>query len=679
MGGNQKKNGSGNRGTKRGLDSTQAGGETSSKRSSSRSSAKRGRTQVSQGAISNNSNVVEMFNMPQTSSELVPSQVVENPEETVVEPDFNNNATFSEHGVARRNLKSGRVNMLGDEENLDHELVRVSVTHREAQEFATDAEDVDSENEHDNQVTGKFACLPISHMEKDSEHDNEIVFNFKGGTANVFNHDNHDLNSVVAVSDEQNLEAEVNRLSTNPAFSRYMQKLVSEEVNARMVNQSPAATATVSAAPATPSRARGQNPVKTPTVGMNVIKSPSDTTLYAPALRCAKRVNVDQNVSQQLDMNIHDGGRGVNNASNKFTVDNLSKFIEEIRMKTKPAVTGEEAIGPAGAVDEVGAYEEVVNQPDPVEVARSKASKHIIEAEQFKAAVNLPPGNLPQSIESNPNFNEDLKEDDDFFHLTCHVEPNLVSKIERGEFVELEKLLPRTRSSSNNGSGEAKTELIFREGRPVIVPHVDKSRCITGIRRWEQAFRVYAAIYSQANPQRSAEIWQYVFVINTAAASYLWSNVAEYDFAFRQMMSMNPRRSWSKTYNQMWNLCLTDHLPRNNFGHGNGGNAARNSFGSGNHVPAATVSGSNHNHNNHNNNSNKQHNHSNSAVKYCWRFNKGRCKFGASCKYINKCSYCESTVHGSSNCPRKAEVSAGGNVAAQVAPMAIPANPAGNN
>ena len=41
---------------------------------------------------------------------------------------------------------------------------------------------------------------------------------------------------------------------------------------------------------------------------------------------------------------------------------------------------------------------------------------------------------------------------DDFFHLTCHIEPNLIHKIEKGEFVELEKLLPKDRLG---GSGRS--------------------------------------------------------------------------------------------------------------------------------------------------------------------------------------------------------------------------------
>ena len=106
-------------------------------------------------------------------------------------------------------------------------------------------------------------------------------------------------------------------------------------------------------------------------------------------------------------------------------------------------------------------------------------------------------------------------------------------------------------------------QLVFRDGLPYFLNAADKDRCISGIRRWEQAFRVYAAIYCNANPTRSGEIWQYVYVINKAAASFNWLNVQEYDVIFRQMMAANPRRSWAKTYNQMWNICMTDPFTKN--------------------------------------------------------------------------------------------------------------------
>ena len=95
----------------------------------------------------------------------------------------------------------------------------------------------------------------------------------------------------------------------------------------------------------------------------------------------------------------------------------------------------------------------------------------------------------------------------------------------------------------------------------------DREHKITGIHRWDQAFRVYATIYCGANPSRSQEIWQYVSVINTAAASYSWENVSSYDYTFRHLMEFNPKRSWATTYNQMWNLSMRDPLPKNGHFH----------------------------------------------------------------------------------------------------------------
>ena len=50
------------------------------------------------------------------------------------------------------------------------------------------------------------------------------------------------------------------------------------------------------------------------------------------------------------------------------------------------------------------------------------------------------------------------------------------------------------------------------------------------------------------------EIWQYITVINTAASSYIWDNVYNYDITFQHLWLFNPSRSWAVTYNQMWNL-----------------------------------------------------------------------------------------------------------------------------
>ena len=137
-------------------------------------------------------------------------------------------------------------------------------------------------------------------------------------------------------------------------------------------------------------------------------------------------------------------------------------------------------------------------------------------------------------------------------------------------------------------------------------------------------------------------------MINTAASSYLWDNVYNYDKTFRHLMAFNPNRSWAVTYNQMWNLSMRDPLPRNTGSKNNQythyGNGA--GFGSGSKTQ------------NSNNNSKR------SKSDYCCNFNKGvPCKFGSKCKFIERCKYCDSLTHGVNTCFKlqKKTESGGGN------------------
>ena len=108
-------------------------------------------------------------------------------------------------------------------------------------------------------------------------------------------------------------------------------------------------------------------------------------------------------------------------------------------------------------------------------------------------------------------------DNDEFFHITCHMDGGTRNKIERGEFIDLEKLLTRDRFRSGRND-ENRLEFYNKDGYTYLVPANHDNR-ITNVRKWEQAFRVYAAIYSKANPHRAAEIWQYVYGINTVANS----------------------------------------------------------------------------------------------------------------------------------------------------------------
>ena len=277
-----------------------------------------------------------------------------------------------------------------------------------------------------------------------------------------------------------------------------------------------------------------------------------------------------------------------------------------------------------------------------LEEARNRTERAILEAEKFRANVDNPdPGiitfvnnkEMAQDTENILNIGAGVS-DDDFFHLTCHIDPTLIHKIEKGEFVELEKLLPKDKLGSKNDDN--RLEWVQRDGGTFLVPAQCDSK-ISSFRKWEQAFRAYATIYCGANLQRSKEIWQYITVINTATSAYLWDNVYNYDITFRHLMAFNPHRSWAVTYNQMWNLSMRDPLPK--------GFPQRHSNNFVPHHNSSSTGGT----------SNKQGlSYSTMSKKksdYCWNFNKGvSCKFGSKCKFIERCKYCDSPSHGVNAC-----------------------------
>ena len=321
-----------------------------------------------------------------------------------------------------------------------------------------------------------------------------------------------------------------------------------------------------------------------------------------------------------------------------------------------------------------------------LEEAQKKAEKVLVDAEKFKAMVEQPTGMtfkhnmggfgqndlLLEGLNGGVNTGGELPlpmpvqgqkssaginipdigggvSDDDFFHLTCHIEPSLIHKIEKGEFVELEKILPKERLGGKTDEG--RLEWVHWDGGTFLVP-AQRDNKIARFRRWEQAFRAYATIYCGANPHRSKEIWQYITVINTAASSYTWENVYSYDITFRHLMAFNPQRSWAVTYNQMWNLSMKDPIPKNS----KGGYVYQHSVGSG-YVSGQKGFGNN------THNSNPMQVRRNKSD-YCWNFNRGvPCRFGSKCKFIERCKYCDSPTHGVNACHKlqRKEGARGGN------------------
>ena len=132
-------------------------------------------------------------------------------------------------------------------------------------------------------------------------------------------------------------------------------------------------------------------------------------------------------------------------------------------------------------IGETSRLKSAVNVPG-FEEAQHRSEQAIIQAEKFKAAVDKPPGRnffASDSIEMDgqvgqpPIFiprvvGEGIS--DDFFHLTCHIDTTLKTKIEKGQFVDLDKLLPKDIWSEGGHSNGTKLEWVQSEGNTYLVP-----------------------------------------------------------------------------------------------------------------------------------------------------------------------------------------------------------------
>ena len=153
---------------------------------------------------------------------------------------------------------------------------------------------------------------------------------------------------------------------------------------------------------------------------MSKVKSPSDTTIYNLGL---KRLKEQKGKTGSL-------------------LHKVSDFVENIRMETESEMVGRgdmdnHAKGKLRASDATQPETSSTGKDD----AEHRAEDVVVQAEKFRANVSAPKGmlftnelnmNLPQKVAMN------YKNDDNFFHVTCHIEASLWEKIERGEFIELE-------------------------------------------------------------------------------------------------------------------------------------------------------------------------------------------------------------------------------------------------
>ena len=144
-------------------------------------------------------------------------------------------------------------------------------------------------------------------------------------------------------------------------------------------------------------------------------------------------------------------------------------------------------------------------------------------------------------------------------------------------------------------------EIVNRGGSTFFIPVADREfSSISDFNKWKQAFRIFSNVYSKSYPNRTTELIQYNHVIFTAAKTFVWDNVFQYDKEFHMHMSNLPNRSWSVILQQAWSIYLKDKIRYTD-----------NNFKSPNHSP--------------NNPGSSGNSGGKNKKDICKRFNRGKC------------------------------------------------------
>ena len=135
-----------------------------------------------------------------------------------------------------------------------------------------------------------------------------------------------------------------------------------------------------------------------------------------------------------------------------MVIDKISNFVESVRAESEGRRS--EAGGSGGIERNRPSEGAIPEEGEGLDFAREKARNAVLEAERFRAKV--------QSPGKDTNLVQPYRSDDEFFHLTCHIDEGMVKKIEAGSYVDLEKLLPKEKSCKL--SDETRLEWVHREG-----------------------------------------------------------------------------------------------------------------------------------------------------------------------------------------------------------------------
>ena len=139
-----------------------------------------------------------------------------------------------------------------------------------------------------------------------------------------------------------------------------------------------------------------------------------------------------------------------------------------------------------------------------------------------------------------------------------HVSISTREKIKRGEYIELNSLLPPTPGYQVEESLAKRIRLSEDDGQLVLSTTSGAAkRKLDNLAAWLEAWSIYCSILFVAQSDRASELIAYQLRIVQAARKYRWPAVLEYDMCFRQKAAYIPALQWDTVDTDLYTRCFT--------------------------------------------------------------------------------------------------------------------------
>ena len=248
-----------------------------------------------------------------------------------------------------------------------------------------------------------------------------------------------------------------------------------------------------------------------------------------------------------------------------------------------------------------------------------RSDQMIKDAEGVRSRMVSAPGRSSLEVGKNQiasNAVSTTSVDDNYMAVGGHIDSVLEEKIINFEYVDFSRLIPKDKITKVE---DHRFELVVRGGSTFFAPVSEhETTSIANFSCLKQAFRIYSNILTRVYHAKASELIQYNHTIYTAALSFVWDNVYQYDKEFRMHISKFPQRSWSVILQQAWSMCLKDRVKGPDDIRTGGGSSGK----------------------------------PNRGKEPCRRFNQGKCYYGARCIFDHHCSVkkCGKFGHGDHIC-----------------------------